>query len=45
VYLRKVYMVIVNRSLTMITSCSEMVNFNCVATSVALALSEQLLCN
>jgi hypothetical protein len=29
----------------MIKSCNEVVNFNCVATSVALALNEQLLCN
>jgi hypothetical protein len=29
----------------MITSCSEMVNLNCLAIGVALALSEQLLCN
>ncbi len=32
-------------SLTMITSCSELVNFNCVTTGVVLVLSEQLLCN
>jgi hypothetical protein len=37
--------VIVNRSLTMITSCNKEVNFNYVATGVALALNEQLLCN
>jgi hypothetical protein len=29
----------------MITSCSEMVNLNCVAIGVDLMLSEQLLCN
>jgi hypothetical protein len=29
----------------MITSCNEVVNFNYAAISVALALSEQLLCN
>jgi hypothetical protein len=29
----------------MIKSCNEVVNFNYVATSVALALNEQLLCN
>jgi hypothetical protein len=29
----------------MITSCNKMVNFNYVATGVALMLSEQLLCN
>jgi hypothetical protein len=29
----------------MITSYNEMVNFNCVAIGVALALSDQLLCN
>jgi hypothetical protein len=34
-----------HHSLTMITSCIKVVNLNCVAISVALALSEQLLCN
>jgi len=29
----------------MITSCSEMVNFNYIAIGVILALSEQLFCN
>jgi hypothetical protein len=36
---------IVNRSLTMITSCSKVINFNYVAIGVALTLSEQLLYN
>jgi hypothetical protein len=44
-YVCKVYTVIINHSLTMITSCNKMVNFNYVATGVALMLSEQLLCN
>ncbi len=44
-YVCKIYTVIVNCNLTMITSCNEMVNLNCVAINVALALSEQLLCN
>jgi hypothetical protein len=34
VFVHKVYTMIVNRSLTMITSCSEVVNLNCVATSL-----------
>jgi hypothetical protein len=38
-------MMMVHRSLTMITSCSEVVNLNYVVTGVALALNEQLLCN
>jgi hypothetical protein len=38
-------MMIVNCSLTMITSCNKMVNFNYLGTSVVLVLSEQLLCN
>jgi len=29
----------------MITSCNEVVDFNCVTTNVTLTLSEQLLCN
>ncbi len=29
----------------MITSCSEMVNFTCITTSVVLVLREQLFCN
>ncbi len=43
----KIYTVIVNCSLTMITSCSKVVNLNCVVTSVecVLVLSEQLFCN
>jgi hypothetical protein len=45
VYVRKVYTIIINCNLTMITSCSEMVNLNCVAIGVDLMLSEQLLCN
>ncbi len=44
-YIRKIYMVIVNRSLTMITSCNKVVNLNYVATGVALTRNEQLLCN
>jgi hypothetical protein len=36
---------VATRSLTMITSCSEMVNINYVATCVIIALSEQLPCN
>jgi hypothetical protein len=44
-YVRKIYMVIVNRNLNMIKSCNEMVNVNCVTTSLTLTLSEQLLCN
>jgi hypothetical protein len=39
-YVYKVYMVIVKYSLTMITSCSKVVNFNYVAIGVVLALSE-----
>jgi hypothetical protein len=45
VYVHKIYTVIVNHNLTMITSYNEVVNFNCVTTSVVLTLSEQLLCN
>jgi hypothetical protein len=45
VYVRKIYTMIINRSLTMIISCNKLVNFNYVAIGVALALSEQLLCN
>ncbi len=41
-YVHKVYTMIDNRSLTMITTCSEVVNFNYVATDVTLAWSEQL---
>jgi len=37
--------VIINRSLTMITGCNEMVNLNCVAIGVALMLNEQLFYN
>jgi len=44
-FVHKIYTMIVNHSLTMITSCNKMVNFNYATTSVALALSEQLLCN
>jgi hypothetical protein len=44
-YVCKVYTVIVNHSLTMITSCNETINFNCVAIGVALVSIEQLLCN
>jgi len=36
---------IVNRILTMITSCNKVVNLNYVAISVAIMLSEQLFCN
>jgi hypothetical protein len=36
---------IVNHSLTLITSCSKVVNLNYVATNVAIVLSEQLFCN
>jgi hypothetical protein len=43
--LRKIYTVIVNHSLTMITTCIKVVNLNCAATSVILALNEQILCN
>jgi hypothetical protein len=39
-YVRKIYMVIINHSLTMITTCDEVVNLNYVTTSVDLALSE-----
>jgi hypothetical protein len=38
-------MVIINHSLTMITSCSEVVSLNYVATSITIMLSEQLPCN
>jgi hypothetical protein len=41
----KAYMMIINCSLTMITSCSEVVNINCVAIGVALVLNEQLFSN
>ena len=44
-YVCKVYTMIVNCSLTMITSYNKVVNFNCVTIGVALALNEQLLCN
>ncbi len=44
-YVRKKYTVIVNCNLTMIASCNEVVDFNCVTTGVTLTLSEQLLCN
>jgi hypothetical protein len=37
-------MVIVTRSLTMITSCNEMVNINYVATCVTITLNQQLPC-
>jgi hypothetical protein len=45
VYVHKVYTVIINHSLTMITSYSEVVNFNYVAINVALALNEQQICD
>jgi len=44
-YVCKVYTMIINHSLTMITSCNEVVNLNYVAIGVALMSSEQLLCN
>jgi len=44
-YVRKVYTVIINHNLTMITNYNEMVNLNNVATGVVLSVSEQLLCN
>ncbi len=44
-YVCKVYTIIVNYNLTMITSCSEVVNLNYTVTGVALVLNEQLLCN
>ncbi len=43
-YVCKIYTMIVNHSLTMITSCNEAVNINYVAINVALALTEQLFC-
>jgi hypothetical protein len=44
-YARKEYMMIVNHSLTMITSCNKVVNLNYVVINITLALSEQLFCN
>jgi hypothetical protein len=41
----KVYMMIINYRLTMITSCNEVVNINYVVIGVTLVLSEQLLSN
>jgi hypothetical protein len=36
---------IINCSLTMITSCSEVINLNYVIIGVALVMNEQLFCN
>jgi len=44
-YVHKVNMVIINCSLTMITSCSKMVNLDYVVIGVTLALNEQIFCN
>ncbi len=41
-YVYKVYTVIVNCSLTMITNCNEVINLNYVATDVGLTLSKQI---
>ncbi len=44
-YVHKIYTVIVKCNLTMIISCNEVVNFNCVVIGVALVLNEQLFYN